>query len=89
MVAPAEGMTLMPFALKSSPPLSPESLGDMPLAPLAMTGRTEAELARAMAGHLHACRPESGSEALRVLRRIFPASPLTLRVTALAAATRR
>lgn len=84
-----EGIILMQLALKSSPPLSPEPLGDMPLAPLAMTGRSEAELARAMAGHLLTFRPASGSEALRMLRRIFPDSPLTLRVTALAALWRR
>ena len=37
----------------SSPPsISPDPFGDMTLAPFAMTGRTEAELARAMAEHL-------------------------------------
>lgn len=79
----------MQLSLKSSPPISPEPLGDMPLAPIMMTGRTEAELARAMAEHLRAARPGSGAEALRALRRAFPNSPLTLRVSALAALLRR
>ena len=70
-------------------PLTPEPLGDMPLAPIMMTGRTEAELARSMAEHLRAARPGSGAEALRTLRSAFPNSPLTLRVTALAALMRR
>ncbi|HMK81622.1 MAG TPA: hypothetical protein VK438_18355 [Xanthobacteraceae bacterium] len=74
----------MPATFTSSPPISPEPLGDVTLAPFAMTKRTESELAEAMAEHLRATRPESGSEALRLLRRAFPDSPLTLRVIALA-----
>jgi hypothetical protein len=49
-----------------------------------MTKRSESELADAMAQHLRSARPESGSEALSLLRRAFPNSPLTLRVIALA-----
>ena len=74
--------------LNSAAP-TPEPIGDMTLAPLMMTGRTEAELARSMAEHLRAARPGSGAEALRTLRNAFPNSPLTLRVTALAALMRR
>ena len=70
------------FAALSS--ISPEPLGDITLAPFAMTKRTEAELAEAMTEHLRAARPQSDSEALRMLRRTFPDSPLTLRVIALA-----
>lgn len=73
-------------------PLSPADalpFGDMPLAPFAMTKRTEAELARAMAEHLHGARPESGAEALSALRRAFPDSPLTARVIALGTLMRR
>ena len=81
--------TIMEIALKSAPSISPDPIGDMTLAPIMMTGRTEAELARAMAEHLQAARPGSGSEALRALRNAFPNSPLTLRVTALAALMRR
>jgi hypothetical protein len=42
-----------------------------------------------MAEYLRAARPGSGAEALRTLRRAFPDSPLTLRVAALDALTRR
>jgi hypothetical protein len=80
---------LMQLALTPAQTVSPEPLGDMTLAPLMMTGRSEAELARAMAEHLRAARPGSGAEALRTLRSAFPHSPLTLRVTALAALMRR
>ena len=81
--------TIMEIAVKSGPPISPEPIGDMTLAPIMMTGRTEAQLARAMAEHLQGARPGSGAEALRALRNVFPNSPLTLRVTALAALMRR
>jgi len=79
----------MQFAFESSPALNAEPLGDMTLAPFAMTKRTEADLAHAMAEHLHGARPGSGAEALSALRRAFPDSPLTSRVTALAALMRR
>jgi hypothetical protein len=74
----------MPTALTPSPSISPEPLGDITLAPYAMTKRTEAELADAMTQHLRAARPTSDSEALRLLRRAFPDSPLTTRMIALA-----
>jgi hypothetical protein len=74
----------MPALLTVAPPTSPEPLGDITLAPFAMTKRTEAQLAEAMTEHLRAGRPQSDSEALRLLRRAFPDSPLTLRVIALA-----
>jgi hypothetical protein len=79
----------MQLALKSAPPAAAEPFGDMTLAPFAMTKRTEADLAQAMAAHLHGERPESGAEALTALRRAFPDAPLTVRVTALAALMRR
>jgi hypothetical protein len=63
--------------------------GDVSLAPFTMTRRTEADLASAMAEHLRDARPASGSEALSVLRRAFPNSPLTARVMALGALMRR
>ena len=55
----------------------------MSLAPFAMTKRTEADLASAMAEHLRDGAPASGSEALTALRRAFPESA-ERRVTALA-----
>jgi hypothetical protein len=42
-----------------------------------------------MAEHLREARPGSGSEALSVLRRAFPESPLTARVMALGSLMRR
>jgi hypothetical protein len=77
-------MTLHPLSLPEAPPL-----GDMPLAPFAMTKRTEADLAQAMAEHLRDTRPASGPEALSALRRAFPDSPLSARVTAFASLMRR
>ena len=42
-----------------------------------------------MAEHLQEAAPGSGSEALGALRRAFPDSPLTARVTAFASLMRR
>lgn len=77
------------MALLQQSPAEALPFGDMPLAPFAMTKRTEADLASAMAEHLRGTRPTSGSEALNVLRRAFPDSPLTARVLALGALMRR
>ena len=62
-----------------SPALSPEPLGDMTLAPFAMTRRSESDLAHAMVQHLSAAELSSGAEALRALRNAFPQSPLAAR----------
>ena len=67
----------------------PSPYGDVTIAPPAMTGRSEAQLARAMAEVLLETTPSSGAEALRQLRDAFPSSPLTIRVAALAAMMRR
>ena len=77
-------MLLHPLSPAEAPPL-----GDMPLAPFAMTKRTEADLAQAMVEHLRATGPASGSEALGTLRQAFPDSPLSARVTAFASLMRR
>ena len=61
----------------------------MPLAPFAMTKRSEADLAQAMVEHLQETTPGSGSEALGALRRAYPDSPLSARVTAFASLMRR
>ena len=74
------------FALRIS---DPSPYGDVTIAPSAMTGRSEAQLARAMAEVLLETAPASGAEALRRLRDAFPSSPLTIRVAALAAIMRR
>ena len=58
----------------------------MTLAPFAMTGRTEAELARAMAEHLQGARPASGAEALPRAAPRLSELAADARVTALARA---
>lgn len=73
----------------TSPALSPEPLGDVTLAPFAMTRRSESDLAHAMVQHLSAAELSSGAEALLALRRAFPESPLAARVMALGALMRR
>ena len=77
-------MSLHPLSPAEAPPL-----GDMPLAPFAMTKRSEADLAQAMVEHLREAASESGSEALGALRRAFPDSPLNARVAAFASLMRR
>jgi hypothetical protein len=54
-----------------------------------MSGRSESQLAGAMAKALIESRPGSASQALKQLRRMFPESPLTARVAALNALMRR
>jgi hypothetical protein len=71
----------------------PDPFGDVTIAPVELTGRPEAELARDMArdmaNELLAAQPQTDSEALRHLRTVFPDTPLTTRVAALAALMRR
>lgn len=77
------------MAVQYSPAAEALPVGDMTLAPFAMTKRSEADLANAMAQHLSAAQLASGAEALLALRRAFPDSPLTARVMALGALMRR
>ncbi len=72
------------LAVHDAPPL-----GEVVLAPVALTGRSQAELAHSMAAYLQKAAPGTGAEALSLLRRTFPHSPLTVRVAALAALMRR
>lgn len=67
----------------------PEPLGDVTLTPSIATGVSEGQLARAMVEALYQAPPQTGAEALKVLRALFPASPLTVRVAALTASMRR
>jgi hypothetical protein len=66
----------------------PVPFGDVALAPPTATGRSEAELAGAVADRLFAA-PRSDTEALTILRDAFPHAPLTVRLAALAALIRR
>jgi hypothetical protein len=61
----------------------PDPLGDVTLVPQQLSGHSEADLARAMADAVGRAEPQSQSEALRLLRTMFPTSPLTVRVAAL------
>ncbi len=61
----------------------PNPLGDVTLVPEPISGCSEADLARAMANALVNAEPESQSEALRLLRLMFPTAPLSVRVAAL------
>jgi hypothetical protein len=67
----------------------PVPFGDVSLAPSQATGRSEAELARAMAQRLLAARPASGAKALNAPAGSLPYAPLAVRLAALAALMRR
>jgi hypothetical protein len=62
-----------------------EVLGEVPLAPYGLTGVSEAQLARTLA---RPPRP-SKAETSNLLRRLFPDSPLSLRLAGLAGLVRR
>ena len=64
-------------------------IGDVSLAPIGLTGVSEAELARAMAAQVVASAPGAEAEALTPLRSAFADSPLSFRLGALAALMRR
>jgi hypothetical protein len=67
----------------------PDPFGDVTLVPQQLSGHTQADLARAMADALIEAKTESHSDALRILRLMFPHAPLTVRVAALGAMMRR
>ena len=67
----------------------PAPFGDMPLAPLALSGRSEAELARAMAEYSLAATSASTVTRLKALWPAFPHSLLTARLAALTTLVRR
>jgi hypothetical protein len=65
------------------------AIGDMPIAPSMMTGVPEADLARAVADRLVTASDGPTEQTFEELRATFGDSPLTMRVTALAALMRR
>ena len=78
------------FAFRRTMRISdPDPFGDVTLAPASMTGRSEMQMARAMAKTLIEAHPTTASQALKHLRAFFPNSPLTVRVAALDALMRR
>jgi len=67
----------------------PLPFGDVTLVPEVATGRSELEVARAMAEVVRTADATSDAELLRRLRTTFPYSPLPLRVAALAVLMKR
>ena len=65
-----------------------EVLGEVTLAPYGLTGVSEAQLARKLA-RPPAGRSRSKAETSKLLRRLFPDSPLSMRLAGLAALVRR
>lgn len=67
----------------------PSPLGDFTLVPAALSGRPEAEMARAMAAAFAEDGAPTAAEALKRLRQAFPLAPLSARLAALAAIMER
>jgi len=65
-----------------------EVLGEVTLAPYGLTGVSEAQLARKLA-RPPADRRRSKSETAKLLRKLFPNSPLSMRLAGLASLVRR
>jgi len=58
--------------------------GDVALVPAPLSGRPEAELARAMAAALADVEAPTAAEVFNRLRQAFPMAPLSARIAALA-----
>jgi hypothetical protein len=63
---------------------SPLPLGDVTMVPAPLSGRSEAEMARAMAAALADDESVTAADAYRRVRQAFPSGPLSARVSALA-----
>ena len=64
---------------------SPIPFGDVTMVPAPISGRSEAEMARAMAAALSEIEAPSAADVYQRLRQAFPLAPLSVRVGALAA----
>ena len=64
---------------------SPVPFGDVTMVPAPLSGRPEAEMARAMAAALADVEAPTAADVYNRLRQAFPLAPLTARVGALAA----
>jgi hypothetical protein len=62
----------------------PVPFGDVTMVPAPLSGRPEAELARAMAAALADVEAPTAAEVYQRLRQAFPFAPLSARVSALA-----
>lgn len=72
--------------IRVHPPLP---LGDVTMVPAALSGRTEADMARAMAAALSEFDLPSAADVRGRLRQTFPLAPLGARLSALAAMMER
>jgi len=70
------------ITLRIQPPMP---FGNVALVPAPLSGRLEADLARAMAAALADVEAPTAAEVYNRLRQAFPAAPLSARVMALAA----
>ena len=61
----------------------PDPFGDVTMVPAPISGRPEADMARAMAAALADVEAPSAADVYRRLRQAFPLAPLTARVAAL------
>lgn len=61
----------------------PVPLGDVTMVPPALSGRAEADLARAMAAAVDDFEMPSAADVFKRLRQAFPLTPLAARVAAL------
>ncbi|HYQ06062.1 MAG TPA: hypothetical protein VER26_03660 [Xanthobacteraceae bacterium] len=69
------------ITLRVKPPLP---LGDVTMVPAPLSGRSEAEMARAMAAALADDESATAADVYRRVRQAFPFAPLSARVGALA-----
>jgi hypothetical protein len=69
------------FTLRVKPPLP---LGDVTMVPASLSGRSQAEMARAMAAALADDESATAADVYRRVRQAFPFAPLSARVGALA-----
>jgi len=65
--------------------LPPNPFGDVTFVPATLSGRPEADMARAMAAAFADVEAPTAAEALNRLRHAFPLAPLSARLTALGA----
>ncbi len=68
---------------------SPIPFGDVALVPALLSGRPEADMARAMAAALADIEAPTAADVYNQLRQAFPLAPLSARVAALAALMER
>jgi hypothetical protein len=74
-------MSARRVTLRVQPPVP---LGDVTMVPALLSGRPEADLARAMAAALADVEAPTAAEVYHRLRQAFPLAPLSARVAALA-----